>query len=242
LSTSNENRPFLTIGTPHYSGLTSEYVTSLINLFAFVPREEVELLHIRGTCIHHARNAIFNLAQGEYLLFVDSDMEFTAQDLDNLIGLDKDIVVGFYLQKTSIITSTAALRDGLGYRTLGPAEIPPEPCQVDAVGGGFMLIKRTVIDSYPAERFNAGPFDYIPTPLELYGAQWWGEDWCFCRRMKEIGREVWLHPGVVLGHVATMVLRPDSLQPCGGTIFNQRGEYLNSDGGVGSIIPDMETT
>ena len=190
----------ITIGTPYYETFRPEYAKSLAYL-AQSQLFDLELHFVQGTYIHQARNLIWNSCKSDWLLFIDSDMQFNGLDVQQLIEQDKPISSGVSLNRFNGQPNVFRERDSQ-YEAM--QSLPAAPFTADGVGAGFLLIQRQVLDDY---RLPEGPFDLLYAPImSARGRQIWGEDLSFCRRMQTLGYQIWVHPGVRLGHVSTTVL------------------------------------
>lgn len=159
--------------------------------------------------IAHARDMIvaaFLAGEGTDLVFVDTDVFWEAGGLLRLVDHPVDFVAGAYRQR----------KDPEGYSVRWIAErdelwADPDTglLEVEGVPAGFLRVGRAALermaDAYPDKRF-ADPnapggvahalFDNIHD-----GTAYWGEDFSFCRRWREIGGKVWLDPELDLHHV-----------------------------------------
>jgi GT2 family glycosyltransferase len=139
-------------------------------------------------------------AQGEYLLFLNSDTKLTDDPLPAMLSVfdqhKKVGVVGGLLKNT----------DGTYQRSFGEfytlknvfvllfggekQELkrfsPDTTKQVDWVSGGFLLVKKEVFEQVGG--YNEAYFMYI-------------EDMDLCFSVKKRGYEVWFTPDAVVGHV-----------------------------------------
>ena len=179
----------ITIGTPHNGDFTPEYVASLFTLTQ--GKEHNYQLALFETClVHQGRNEIAHSAEGDFLLFIDTDMAFPKSALNKLLSLKKDIVAGLcYSRKAPHLPNAHMLVDGLYKNVL---DIPDEPFECDAMGTGFMLISRKVLDAFKGEK----PFGF-----ETVNGKELGEDITFCRRAKEKGFEIWCDPTIQIIHM-----------------------------------------
>jgi GT2 family glycosyltransferase len=80
-------------------------------------------------------------------------------------------------------------------------EPPTETSRVDAVGAGFVIVRRDVW-----EAIDGHWFDY-----EHYNGRQLGEDVAFCHKVADAGFEILLDPRVRLAHLKVMEVHPDSL-------------------------------
>lgn len=159
------------------------------------------------------------------ILWIDSDISFSPQDVENLVSHDVDIVSGC----VKVDHNTFALRyfgrfdrpDGSGY------EYSSEVCEmklnaegqpfdafdmwqktrnedglieVDGCGGAFLCVKAGVYESMEFPWYRVGMKDGIGQ-LSL------SEDMAFCVRAKEAGYKIWADPMVRPVHDKPVVLR-----------------------------------
>jgi hypothetical protein len=143
----------------------------------------------------------------EYLLFADTDMVFNDEILDLLLKADKDIASALYYAPypgVNDMNPVALVLDEKGkFAPLELAEdIDPElPVEVQGVGMGFCLIKRTVLEKMAANPDLAWPF-----AEEIINGQWCGEDLTFCLRASEHGFKTYVIPAARAGHRKTFTV------------------------------------
>ena len=168
-------------------------------------------------------NLVFNFLQSdcESLLFIDSDILFTPNDILRICSHTEPIVGGFYPAK----------QEG-PYNDDGSQAFPRliwnTPPKIDPVrpdglirakymGTGFLRIKRVVFDVmvnkfgheigfHPDEHppgarmyafFSERPYRYSDAPDDC---RFLTEDWLFCQRCADLGFSVWGDSGILLGH------------------------------------------
>ena len=144
----------------------------------------------------------------QWLLFVDSDMVFTPDDVRDLLAAGaagKQVIAGTYVGHMLVGQSkveAVRLEDGL--KPLDIAELTGEVIPVDFVGAGFLLVHREVFEALadgPAGEPLPWFEELILTDVPGVGDGLpLGEDWGFCSRVAEAGYQVWLHTGVQVGH------------------------------------------
>lgn len=152
-----------------------------------------------GSLIANSRDQIamtFYHSGADYLLCVDSDVGFTADDVRMLIEADRDIISGCYPRRQPSRTIPARLVD---------PNNTDEIRECTHVPAGLCLIKREVIVGMFQ---NYGHLAYSDPSVKggtCIGV--WqilnpgdGEDVSFCRRARESGFKVWVHTGVRLNH------------------------------------------
>jgi len=159
--------------------------------------------------IAHARDMIvaqFLAGEGTDLVFVDADVFWEPGGILKLVDHPVDFVAGAYRHR----------KDPEGYSVrwiAGRDELWADPetglLEVEGVPAGFLRVSRVALErmvtAYPDKRFADSNvpngeawalFDNIHD-----GEAYWGEDFSFCRRWREIGGEVWLDPELELHHV-----------------------------------------
>lgn len=150
----------------------------------------------------------------ERMMFIDSDIEFTSEDIAKLWNMDVDVAVGAYPMKQPDVP-TCGWVDG----ELIDLDQMSGPTPVDFAGTGFMMIKRGVFERFherfperfhregkPAEQVFSyrKSFAYFYTRLSD-GYTWedrirYPEDYAFCHDFRSIGGEIILEPSIRLKH------------------------------------------
>ncbi len=138
-------------------------------------------------------------AKGEYLLFINPDMEWKNGSIEDLISLfEQDSKVGVIggkiltkngraeksagrsLKTFEVFLTTLGLDEALGVRTS-----PNKRCEVDFVSGGFMAVRKDLFGKLGG--FDENLFMYV-------------EDMEFCYRAKKEGMKVIFEPSVKVIH------------------------------------------
>jgi hypothetical protein len=99
--------------------------------------------------VHRARmemNAMFLATNFTHKMWIDADIGHTPADVAALWNLNADIAVAFYAMKRSDMP-LSAWHQG---KIVKLDECPKEPFPVDFAGTGFMLIKRSAIETIVA--------------------------------------------------------------------------------------------
>jgi hypothetical protein len=174
-----------------------------------------------------ARLARRFLAHGEatHLLFCDADIAFAPENAFRLLDSGKDLIAGVCpLKHYDWERVRAAVRAdapdlqaaALNYvlRFLPDArqavEVSDEGfAQVAYVGTGFMMIRREtlqrVVAAHPelmAELDGEGPTAMVFEPtIEAGTGEYLSEDYAFCRRLRDLGGEVWADVAARFVHV-----------------------------------------
>jgi GT2 family glycosyltransferase len=140
------------------------------------------------------------------ILWIDSDITFTPDDVIKAYKSEFDIVTGAYLLATGeAMVYTETFGKPLTYLEVNDLT---EPIQLKGAGMGFMCVKSGVFESMPRPWFKTveaeanmgdGPFMMQIT----------GEDLSFCTRAIDLGFEIWLDPTIKLIHNKMMRLTWD---------------------------------
>jgi 2-polyprenyl-3-methyl-5-hydroxy-6-metoxy-1,4-benzoquinol methylase len=190
----------IAIGLPRGAdtGFKYEFIESLFRMFGHSP---CNYKMISASKVHHiARNEImqnFLETDMNYLLFIDSDMIWEPESLEqayNLIQHPKvDIVTGIYFQKGKPhlpVIKKLDLEAGC-YNIF--IEWGNEPFEVDGAGMGFMLIPKYVVEK-------------MKQPLCTWDGGF-SEDLNFClKAKKDHGFKIWAHPQIKLGHIGNRII------------------------------------
>lgn len=175
----------LAIGFVHPDMVSAFFMQSLLRA-----KESIDFQHIgvhSGPRIDLARNEVvehFLKTDCDRLLFVDSDIIFGPSHVERLCKSDEAIISGLYF-----IGSVYAAHPLLVYSDgrKRPTDWPRGgTIDVDAVGCGFLLIKREV-------------FETVPAPWFKWGEN--GEDVYFCDQARAAGYSVKCDTSVTLGHM-----------------------------------------
>lgn len=158
-----------------------------------------------GSYLPRLRDALINdflRSNAQYMLCVDADIGWTADDVEALIATDKWFIGGCYPLKNDTGHVPVRLID----------DAPPEGQlrKAQYVPAGFLLLHRAavaaMVDHYRSEQYDSlyGKLTALWKPI---GAN--GEDVSFCLRWREMGGDCWLHTGVRLQHVGEKTYTPD---------------------------------
>lgn len=159
--------------------------------------KEYTLVTQEGPSIPHNRNSVFERArlEGDSLLFIDSDMVFTPQDIKRM---EK------HLETHDVVTGVCVM----GFPGWPPAVFDEKRRPIENIkaedglfeigscGAAFLGISKPVIQTL------IEPF--TPLAEEKYG-QYYGEDISFCMRAREAGFRIWCDPKLQIGHIKTVI-------------------------------------
>ena len=193
-------KPFrLLIAVPSTGLMAADFVKSLVKLTEHLQREgiahHVEIM--AGTLVYLARNSLACTAINEnftHLLFIDSDMVFHENIVEDLLFCGKDFVCGAFQSRRPPYSSCV-------FTSLKPVErvkeYGMEPFQVAGCGMACTIISTEVLKQVQC-KYGAC---FQPTPD-------FGEDLAFCWRAKQVGAEIWCEPTARVGHIAQVPIWP----------------------------------
>ena len=186
----------LLVAVPTTDYVHAEFMNSLTGLETKLARDGVDFDEkiVGGTLVYIARNKLAARAiEGGYthVIWLDSDMVFKPDIVDDLMFCGKEMVCGAFVSRRPpygpcVYTSIEDPANMIQVTNFGT-----EPFRVD--GCGF----ATVLTSVELLRDVEEKFGACFRPTEKYG-----EDLAFCDRVKQLGREIWCEPTVRPGHIA----------------------------------------
>jgi cellulose synthase/poly-beta-1,6-N-acetylglucosamine synthase-like glycosyltransferase len=171
--------------------------TRLVHWLRRLPGD-VDLKTPEGNQIPRQRNEGVYYAQGEWVLFMDSDTVPLPQTLDQLLSWGEPIVAAVLTERYSPhqLVAVKSLDPPARYRL---QELPTSGLvPAVAVGTGCILIRRPVFEAVKFPWFRCGQ---IKPDLLL-------EDSDFCIRAAAVGFPTWLDAGLRLGHCGACVFWP----------------------------------
>lgn len=203
----------LLIGVPCMDYIHVEFMRSLTALLMKLKDEGIDFeLHIEsGTLVYLARDRIAHKAINEkftHVLWLDSDMVFNADILEDLMFSGKSFVSGIYHARRKGYASCIFKRIDLnGVERF--EEYPGELFRIAACGFGCVLVSTEIL-SQVCLHFGTC---FMPLPSL-------GEDIAFCKRATDLGFKLWCEPTVVCGHIGHIAIYPDDYEQWKKTISN----------------------
>lgn len=230
----------LFIATPMYGGMCAGFYTqSLLEGMTKLSQAGVTStvsFMFNESLIPRARNALahqFLKTDYDYMMFIDADIRFDANDILPMIASDKDIICGIYPKKEIAWPLVRkAIESGVpddqlkhhtgsfvvnlvGYNNEVTVPIN-QPVEIWNGGTGFMLIKREVFEKlkettpvYRNDVTDLGNQLGYEEMNEYFACsidetrRLLSEDYHFCKIARDAGMKVWAAPWVNLTHVGT---------------------------------------
>lgn len=175
---------------------------------------DIQICNISGcSVVSRVRNLIaFDFLQSDCtdLMFIDSDINFDAEDIFRLMAWNSDPVKGI------VAGIPVARKKGQVYISTLDSD-DDEHIYMDKMGlvrakrvaTAFMIIRRDVFekmrDAHPEwvyhDEKKVGDEMIAFFDFALKDGQYIGEDYLFCDRARELGFEVWIDPTIKLGHM-----------------------------------------
>ncbi len=202
----------LFIATPAFEGKTHiPYAISLAETSALCKKNHIEVQYCvvaSGSLLCAERNRLveaFLLSDCTHMLCIDSDLGWPAEAVLGILRKDVPMVCGCYPARTekSFLFRPCLNEDG-------SVVVDKEKglLKMEHIPAGFMLIRREVLEKmildYPERRFV--PKDITKSAgtalfnTELYEGEFWGEDYVFCRLVRQSGFDIWVDPMIQFDH------------------------------------------
>ena len=213
----------LFIALPAYDFKVSlKLAISLARFAQEAPKHGVEIA-IGSICgcsvVSRARNLLVqDLMESDCtdLLFIDSDINFQADDVFRLMAWLSEPYIGIAAgvprtRKTDkvYIAKLDQDEDGLTMNPMGLV-------RAKRVATAFMMVKRevfeTLINAHPEWKYedvNTGRHLHAVFDFKVTPEGYMGEDFLFCDRAIEHGYEVWIDPTIKLGHMGVQEYEGD---------------------------------
>ena len=186
----------LLVAVPTTDFVHVEFMKCLVELSNKLVKDgvDLEVKIMGGTLVYIARARLAHYAINEgftHVLWLDSDMTFSPNVLDDLLFCGKDMVCGAFVMRRpqwGPCVYTSIKEDGNLEKV---REFGTEPFRV--AGCGFAVVLTKV--------------DLLKAVYEKYGTWFrptekFSEDLAFCERVNGIGSEIWCDPTVRPGHIA----------------------------------------
>lgn len=192
----------LLIAIPTLDFVHVEFMRSLLKLISQLNDEGIphEVKINAGTLVYLAREELASYAIGgefSHVLWLDSDMVFNEELFDDLFDTGKDFICGVFHARRPGHQSCI-------FRSLVPPErykwneYPNAPFLIKGCGMAATLVSTEIIKAVRLKYGNC----FTPA----YNL---GEDLAFCKRVDELGYEMWCEPNQRVGHIGHLVIYPE---------------------------------
>jgi hypothetical protein len=209
------------IAVPCYGGQMHATCTlSILELDRLCRERGIEVEYqmvLNESLIPRARNYLvhqFLQSTATHLLFIDSDIQFSPEDVIKMLEADKDVIGGLYCKKEMLWEKIAECVkagkpvEALQYNTSGVVFWPlegfaeltdiklAEPLEVRYLGTGLLMVKRGVFEKMQ-ETDKERTYDYKGEQHHAFfdcrieNNNYLSEDYFFCQRWRELGGHVY---------------------------------------------------
>ena len=216
-------KPSVYVGMPCYGAIQRQTVVSLLRLFDQfrVTGVKAQFHTIQSPLVTHARNLVtcgFLHSQYDYLLFIDSDVEFEPEAVYRMLIAKKDVVCTPYRLKT--VEDPTKSKYSITFKDKKQVTVlPGDLVEIKQGPAGIMLIHRsvfeTLMEKHPELKVefpesNRKPmneeimggvtqedpvknymYNFWDTTFSLKTGEWKGEDLAFCNRATEAGFKIY---------------------------------------------------
>lgn len=194
----------LLVGIPSLDFVHVDFVECLANLIRRLKDDGVDfdVWICKGTLAHVARDKVACKAINEgytHVLWLDADMIFSPDILDDLRFCGKDFVTGLACSRRPpfVLCVFNHVSDEKGCIAYKLADVPEEAFEIQGCGFACVLISTEILKAVMTR------YKTCFLPMKIYG-----EDLAFCVRARELGFRIWCEPTVRLGHIGHNAVWP----------------------------------
>lgn len=198
----------LLIAVPAMDYMVTDFVRSLVGLTNKLKDDGInfEVRFDVGSLIYFARDNLARYAMNNeftHVLWLDSDMVFTDEILEDLQFSGKDFVTGICHSRRKPYSSCLFVEYWPNVTKWDKEDYPSNTFEVAACGFAAVLIDVEIL------RAVIMKYNTAFTPTEYFG-----EDVAFCDRARQLGYHIYAEPAVKVGHVGHVTIYPeDSYKP-----------------------------
>ena len=194
----------------------SPYIQSMVETVAVLNKLGIEWDYWPSHGSFHLERAIndnltrfMNDETATDFLMIDSDESWDAAGLIRLLTHPEDVVGGSYRMKNRWEHYISFVHHKDGHPVGKMLDDGTALLKTDAIPGGFMRIKKSALkkyhDAYPELRVNEKDGERESTATVFFEAKvidglFHSHDVLFCRRLREIGVELWIDPMIKIDH------------------------------------------
>lgn len=199
------------IATPAYDGkVNAQYSIALAETCSMLNSQGIAVdlfIPSSGSLLCAERNRIlkkFVESDCTHILCIDSDLGWPALAVDAMIKHDVDFVCGVYpARKVKTFLFRPSVNENGTLVTNGVNLV-----KMEAVPAGFMFIRKEVIqklielnpDRYFRPKDPNAPDGHALFNTEMIDGEFWGEDFVFCRLVRQAGFDIWADPAIQFDH------------------------------------------
>lgn len=210
----------LFIATPAYDGKVNvQFAIALAETRVLLEKHGIPAairIHTTGSLLCAERNRlleVFMETDCTHILLIDSDLGWPAEKVLECLQKDVDMIAGCYPSRKEHTFLFRAIHNK--DKTI-VFDQDKQLIELEAAGAGFMLIKREVIEKMrkqfahlyycPKDQSQIVPEGramtrgYALFNTEVIDGEFWGEDFVFCRRIRECGYRIWTDPFIQFDH------------------------------------------
>lgn len=203
------------IASPAFDGKVNvQFAIALADTNLYLTANKVPTqfhISVTGSLLVAERNRIlkaFMESDCTHILCVDSDIGWPAEAVGMLLQHNVDFVAGIYPARG--LNKTFLFRPAYNENHSIAMNESKTLLKMNFIPAGFMLIKRCVIETmqkkYPElyfepknEQFkHESGFAFFNT--EIFEGEFWGEDFVFCKRVRDAGFDIWVDPRIPFDH------------------------------------------
>lgn len=193
----------LLIALPTTDYMHYQFVQCLTKLIKRLDADEIDYdIGFQGnTLVYVGRDRLALRAFTEgytHMLWLDTDMVFTDDLLDDLMFSGKPFVTGIAHGRRAPFASCLFTEIWPGSQRWEGWEYPTSPFKVAGCGMACVLIETAIVKDVWSHHGTC----FFPE-REL------GEDLAFCKRASDLGHEIWVEPSVKLGHIGHITIYPE---------------------------------
>ena len=195
------------IGTPTYDGRLDVWYTDSLLSSLRMAIGRGDYLHGVYTSydalIQRSRNALIRIAlQSGFddLVFIDSDVQWRPEDLFRVVDRGEAVIGGPLPRRSDT--------EGYGVQILSRKlrwNDDHSLLRADGLGTGFLKLSRpALLDLWRVSepyKDDSGEENRMVFDIKIVGGELISEDYVACRKLKDLGYDLWLDPDVELHHI-----------------------------------------
>jgi len=203
----------LMIATPAFSGKVNvSYALSLSDTVLLLAQHNIQVeicIHSSGSLLVAERNRLnkaFLKSDCTHMLCIDSDIAWPPRAVLAMLNYDLDFVGGCYPARGEKIFLFRPVYNPDRSVVVSEKKL----VKMNYIPAGFLLMKRCVLEKMH-EHFKEDYFKpkdpkyekddgFCLFNTEVRDGEFWGEDFVFCRKVREAGFDIWVDPLIEFDH------------------------------------------